>query len=177
MDGFIVGKNQPGIQYHVIGINGAHYSDFNKSVVFFQEMKLLQADLILVSLGTNEAVSSNITAQNLEIESTKFISNIRAAGVTCPIALVTPFDNYYRRNKPNYNIKKVQQGLLNSANKNEIACMDMYRISGGFGSATQWRNHGLIISDRIHYSAAGYRMQGKMIFNTLINSYLKYAKH
>ncbi|MBP6611525.1 MAG: hypothetical protein KA206_10615 [Paludibacter sp.] len=177
VDGFILGKNAKGIQYHVIGVNGAHYADYNKSDAFFSQMHLLQPDLILVSLGTNEGVNAGITAQVVEKEASKMLAKIRAAGVTCPVALLTPFDNYYRRRKPNSNLKKVQQGIRNAALNNNMTCIDMYSITGGYGSASEWRAKGLITSDRIHYSAAGYRLQGQLIFNTLINSYLNYAQH
>jgi len=69
----------------------------------------------------------------------------------------------------------VRNGLLAAAEKNNIACMDMYDISGGYGSAAEWRRRGLITADRIHYTVQGYTLQGKMIYNTLINSYSKYV--
>lgn len=177
IDGLVLGKNSQGIQYHVIGVNGAHFADFNSSATFYAEMHLLQPDLILVSLGTNEGVNAGITTQAVEREAANMLAKIRAAGVTCPVALLTPFDNYYRRRKSNSNLKKVQQGIRNAAQNNNMACLDMYGITGGFGSAEQWRAKSLLTSDRIHYTAAGYRLQGQLIFNTLINSYLNYAQH
>lgn len=177
VDGVVLGKNTKGIQYHVIGINGAHYSDYNKSDVFFTEMQFLHPDLVLISLGTNEGVNASITAQGVEIEASHMLANIRAAGISCPVVLITPFDNFYRRSKINIHLKKVQEGICKAAQHNNIAYIDMYSITGGQSSALQWRAQGLITSDRIHYNATGYRLQGKMIFNTLINSYLKYAKH
>lgn len=177
IDGFVLGKNAKGIQYHVIGINGAHYSDYNKYATFFAELQLLQPDLVLISLGTNEGVNAGITSQAVENEASRMIANMRAANISCPMALLTPFDNFYRRSKTNIYLNKVKQGICNAAQHNNIACIDMYSISGGQSSAIQWRSQGLITNDRIHYNAAGYRLQGKMIYNTLINSYLAHVKY
>lgn len=175
LDGLVLGNGEKGVQYHVIGINGAHYSDFNQSPVFFAEMPMLQPDVIVVSLGTNEGVNSQISEQAVIDEVDKMIRNIRLQGVSAPIVIVTPFDDYYRRKKFNPYLKIVRNGLLAATQKNNIACMDMYDISGGYGSAAEWRRRGLITSDRIHYTIKGYTLQGKMIYNALINSYLKYV--
>jgi lysophospholipase L1-like esterase len=159
----------------VVGINGAHYADYNHSPAFFAEMPLLQPDIIFVSLGTNEGVNSRVNAQIIVDEVDKMVRNIRSQGVDAPIVIITPFDNYYRRKKLNPYLKVVRNGLLAAAEKNNIACMDMYDISGGYGSAAEWRRRGLITADRIHYTVQGYTMQGKMIYNTLINSYSRYV--
>ena len=175
IDGVVLGNERKGIQYHVVGINGAHYADYNQSPVFFAEMPLLQPDIIFVSLGTNEGVNSRVSEKVVVDEVDKMVSNIRSQGVGAPIVIITPFDNYYRRKKLNPYLKVVRNGLLASAEKNNIACMDMYDISGGYGSAAEWRRRGLITADRIHYTVQGYTLQGKMIYNTLINSYSKYV--
>ncbi len=177
VDGVVLENNRKGIQYHVVGINGAHYSDYNQSSVFFAEMPLLQPDLILVSLGTNEGVNARISSEAVAGEVDKMVRNIRNQGISAPIVLITPFDNFYRRKKFNPYLSKVRTGLLAACEKNNIPCMDMYGISGGYGSAAEWRKRGLITSDRIHYTAQGYTLQGKMIYNTLINSYSKYVAH
>ena len=175
IDGIVLGNERKGIQYHVVGINGAHYADYNHSPVFFAEMPLLQPDVIFVSLGTNEGVNSRVSEKVVVDEVDKMVSNIRAQGVIAPIVIITPFDNFYRRKKFNPYLKVVRNGLLAAAEKNNIACMDMYDISGGYGSAAEWRRRGLITADRIHYTVQGYTLQGKMIYNTLINSYSKYV--
>jgi len=177
VDGIVLENEQKGVQYHVVGVNGAHYADFNQSPVFFAEMPLLQPDLILVSLGTNEGVNPRVSLQAVSNEVDKMVQNIRLQGVEAPIVLITPFDNFYRRKKFNSYLSVVRNGLLAAAEKNNIACMDMYGISGGYGSAAEWRSRGLITADRIHYTVKGYELQGKMIYNTLINSYLKYVGH
>jgi lysophospholipase L1-like esterase len=175
IDGLVLENESKGIQCHVVGINGAHYADYNHSPVFFVEMPLLQPDVIFVSLGTNEGVNSRVSEQAVMVEVDAMVRNVRSQGVDAPIVIITPFDNFYRRKKFNPYLKVVRNGLIAAAEKNNIACMDMYYISGGYGSAAEWRRRGLITADRIHYTVQGYTLQGKMIYNTLINSYSKYV--
>lgn len=175
VDGIVLENNLKGVEYHVVGVNGAHYADYNRSPVFFDEMPLLQPDLILISLGTNEGVNAHISTQSVVKEATAMIQNIRSRGIDAPIVLLTPFDNYYRRRKLNSYLSTVRKALLETCEIGNIACLDMYAISGGYGSAANWRKAGFMASDRIHYSVGGYTLQGKMIYKALINSYSKYA--
>lgn len=176
IDGVIGLNNQKGICYHSIGINGAHYADYNAAPVFFNEMKFLNPDLILVSLGTNEGVSSRNSAQYMTNEAGKFISTLRRNGINAPIAILTPFANY-RGRKPNPNLSIVSSGLVEASVKNDVACIHMFNISGGTQSASVWRSKGLLSNDRIHYKIAGYEMQAEFIYNTLLKSYLKYVNN
>lgn len=177
IDGVVLKNSNKGILYHVVGINGSHYTDYNQSPVFFAEMPLLQPDLIVISLGTNEGVNSRVSSQAVKNEVAKMMTNIRAVQQQVPVLIVTPFDNYYRRKKFNTYLGLVRKGLVEACREQNIACLDMYDITGAYKSAAVWKAQGLITSDRIHYSAQGYRLQGKMIYNALINSYSKYVAH
>lgn len=177
LDGIILTNEKKGILYHVVGINGAHYADFNQSQVFFSEMPLLQPDVVFVSLGTNEGVNSRVSSQSVTDEATKMVQNIRSQGLQAPILLITPFASYYRRKKPNPYLKVVQKGLIQAAEQTNSACLDMFEISGGTAAASEWRQLGLFANDRIHFTVKGYALQGKMIYNTLINCYTKYVGH
>ena len=55
LNGIVLENDQNGIIYHAIGVNGARFSDYNKCSLFFDQIQALQPDLIIVSLGTNEA--------------------------------------------------------------------------------------------------------------------------
>ena len=177
IDGIVLKNGNKGILYHVVGINGSHYADYNQSPVFFSEMPFLQPDLILISLGTNEGVNSRVTSQAIKKEVDRMIVNIRSAQKNVPVLILTPFDNYYRRKKFNTYLGLVRKGLVEACQEQNIACLDMYDITGAYKSAAIWKAKGLITADRIHYSAQGYRLQGKMIYNALLNSYSKYVAH
>jgi len=175
IDGFILRNQNPGIVYHTAGVNGAHFSDFNRSPVFFKQMSVLTPDLIIVSLGTNEGVSYRMTSQMIVNEVDKLLKSLADQGVFCPVLLVTPFDNYYRRKSFNKYLKTVNTGLIEAAKKNGLAYLDAYQITGGYGSAASWRRNGMLGRDRVHYTQAGYRLQGNILYQGLINSFNKWC--
>ncbi|MDZ4120969.1 MAG: hypothetical protein U1C33_01015, partial [Candidatus Cloacimonadaceae bacterium] len=53
--GIILEQNQPGLLYHSVGVNGATFGKFSAIDDFFSQIKLLNPDLIVISLGTNDA--------------------------------------------------------------------------------------------------------------------------
>ena len=55
LNGLILENNNSGILYHNIGVNGAKLSDYNKYPLFFEQLKSLNPDLIIIGLGTNES--------------------------------------------------------------------------------------------------------------------------
>lgn len=175
-DGLILENDTKGIRYDVVGVNGAHYVDYTTSKVFFRQIKLMQPDLIIVSLGTNEGVNQRITPESMHADVEKFVTQLRRADIRSDVLLLTPFDNYYRKRKPNPYLTIVSKGIVQASEQLSVACLDMYRITGGNGSALAWLRKGYLSHDRIHYTLSGYELQGKMIYNTLIKSYLS-SKH
>jgi lysophospholipase L1-like esterase len=137
---------------------------------------VLNPDLIIVSLGTNEGVSPRVTSQMMIAEVEKMLGFIRENNIHCPVLLVTPFDNYYRRKSFNRYLKIVCQGLIEAAEKNELPYIDAYAITGGYSSAAYWRRNGFLGSDRVHYTREGYKLQGKIIYQALVNSYSKWSQ-
>src|SRR5690606_14596933 len=55
LSGVVLEKDEPGILYHSIGVNGAKCSDYNKYPLFFEQLPALHPDMIVISLGTNES--------------------------------------------------------------------------------------------------------------------------
>ena len=49
-----------GVLYHMIGVNGATYDDYNNTEIFFNQLPYLKPDLIVASLGTNESFEDSV---------------------------------------------------------------------------------------------------------------------
>ena len=164
-----------GILYHSMGANGAHFTEYNRSPEFFTQLPCLQPDLIIISLGTNEGAARDITKQEVYENARQMIENIRATNPETPILLTTPVHNYYQKKYLNQRMKLVHEALLEVANDTKSAIIDLYAVGGGYGSCQLWKAEGLLRPDGVHFSAEGYRLQGDLIFNAIINSYLKYV--
>ncbi|MDR0873043.1 MAG: GDSL-type esterase/lipase family protein [Prevotellaceae bacterium] len=164
-----------GILYHSMGTNGAHFGDYNNSPEFFHQLADLSADLIIISLGTNEGAARDITQQIVYDNALKMIENIRVKHPDTPILLTTPTHNFYQKKYINPRIKIVEEGLLRAAADAHCAVIDLYAAGGGNGSCRQWRAQRLLRADGVHFTEEGYRLQGDLIYNAIIDTYIKYA--
>ena len=52
-----------GIVFNGVGVNGATYADFLKYPLQLEELKQVNPDVVMISLGTNESLST-ITKKN-----------------------------------------------------------------------------------------------------------------
>jgi lysophospholipase L1-like esterase len=158
-----------------VGINGAHFSDYNTSPLFFAQLSTLQPDLVIISLGTNEGANVKITVDEVVASVGTMVQKIRSLNPGACILITTPVDDFFRKKYKNPYLEAVQRALKQSAVAENVACWDMYTIGGGFGSCSGWRKAGLMQSDGVHFSKTGYALQGDLLYNAIIDSYRKYA--
>jgi lysophospholipase L1-like esterase len=175
VNGVILKNSLPGVLYHSVGINGAHFSDYTKSPLFFTQLKVLQPDLVIISLGTNEGANIKITEDEMAASITSMVQGIRDLNPQTCLLIATPADDYFRKKYKNPYLESVQRALLKTAAQLNVACWDMYSITGGYGSSTEWRKAAMLQRDGVHFNKQGYALQGELLYKALIDSYLKYA--
>ena len=175
VNGIILKNSLPGVLYHSVGINGAHFSDYNKSPLFFNQLKIIQPDLVIISLGTNEGANLKISEEEMVATIETMVQGIRTSNPKTCIIIATPADDYFRKKYKNPYLETVQRSLVKSAVQQNVACWDMYSITGGYGSCTEWRRAGMLQRDGVHFNKQGYALQGELLYKALIDSYLKYA--
>jgi len=175
INGVILQNSKPGVLYHSVGINGAHISDYNNSPLFYKQMKILTPDLVIISLGTNEGANIKVTEEEIIASVSAMVQSIMLVNPETCILITTPADDYFRKKYKNPYLEAVQRALVKSADLERVACWDLYNISGGYGSCTEWRKAALMQSDGVHFNKQGYTLQGSLLYKALIDSYLKYA--
>lgn len=160
--------NKRGVLYDVAGANGAEFLTYNQNGIFFKETPLLKPDLVIISLGTNEAFGylNKITFEN-NIDA--FISQIRTYNPNAEILITTPGDAMSRKRYHNQNIDTVRKILIDYAKANNIALWDFYSVMGGTGAIKKWFTKGLAQNDKVHLNKEGYLIQGYLFFNALMN--------
>ena len=157
-----------GLCYFMAGANGAEYATYNQKPEFFKETALLQPDLVIISLGTNEAfgyLDQNVFENNIDA----FISQIRWFNPTADILITTPGDALKKKRYLNPAIGKVCSILINYAASSNVAVWNLNTIMGGVGSMKKWYTAGLAQKDKIHYNRDGYYLQGFLLYNALMN--------
>jgi len=175
INGVVLQNSKPGILYHSIGINGAHFSDYNSSPLFYDQLSVLNPDLVIISLGTNEGANIKVTEDETISAVSTMVQNIRSKNPGVSILIATPADDYFRKKYKNPYLETVQRSLIKSAVAEKTACWDLYSVAGGYGSCIEWRKAAMLQHDGVHFNKQGYALQGFLLYKALIDSYLRYA--
>jgi lysophospholipase L1-like esterase len=169
IDGICLQREEPGIMYHSIGVNGAMYADFVRSDRFASSLAVLQPDLIILSFGTNEAQSAS-GPSSVETFMPEMVRQLQLYAPGAAIMLTTPADSYLRGRYNPY-LEEIAQIIRDYATQNNMPLWDLYQIGGGKRSASKWLSSGLLSRDKVHNTVAGYELQGKMLYQSLIKGY------
>lgn len=163
-------NSEPGILYHSIGVNGARYEQYNIAPLFWEQLPALNADLYIVSLGTNEAQAAAFDQSSFLQAVSTFLEKLKAVSPNATVLLTTTADSF-KGARPNSVLREINLSLFNYANTHNIPVWDLYRITNGYGSCNNWMKRGLMNSDRIHFTGEGYRIQGNLLFNAIAAGY------
>lgn len=164
-------SQEAGILYHMVGVNGAKFEHYNAARLFLEQVQVLDPDLIIVSLGTNESIGGGFSSQSFFDELDTFVHGLEQFLPHADILLTTPPDAIGYQGRPVGNVQKARNVLLQYALNNDLSCWNFYDIMGGSGSMQSWHEAGLAQRDRLHLSPSGYYLQGDMLFDALNQGY------
>jgi lysophospholipase L1-like esterase len=173
--GAMLQNGKPGVLLHTIGVNGARYEHFNNTPLLWQQLPELKADLVIVSLGTNEAQAAALDESAFLNQVKIFIEKIKTAFPGTAIIITTPQDSY-KGKRSNPVMRSVSLALASFCQQQNIGLWDLYKITNGYGSARYWLAKGLLNKDRVHFTQAGYTIQGKLLYQALAQGYNNYIK-
>lgn len=176
--GLLRETGRSGIVYHTIGINGAFTTNF-ANVMQAREVAKLKPDLIILSFGTNESQWRGYGTSRHESDMTMLINMLREFSPEAAILLTTPPGSYLRQRRKytiNPRTTSVAHTIVGYAKKNGFASWDLYTIVGGHNrAAINWFSNNYMRPDRIHFTEAGYRLQGNLLYEALIKAYNTYV--
>jgi len=167
-------NSQPGVLYHSIGVNGARYDQYNNANLFWQQLPALQADLYIVSLGTNEAQFSVFAEAAFLKNISTFLGKLQQASPHAAI-LITSAPDTYKARRSNTVLRALNRSLSAYCNKNDIPFWDLYSITNGYGSASSWSRRGLMTRDKVHFTPEGYQLQGNLLLMAIGKGYNAYS--
>ena len=175
LNGVVLESNNPGIIYHNIGVNGAKYSDYNKYPLFFNQLKALQPDLIIVSLGTNESYGKIAPLDYLR-QVQEFLLKVRTQNPEADVLIITPPPSFLPHHRLNTFVDEYAKSLVSYATLGQYAVWDLFQTLGGMHGVSKIYGKGLMNSDRVHYTTNGYQLQGNMLSNVLLNAFKEFNK-
>lgn len=163
-------NDEAGVLYHSIGVNGSRYEQYNIASLFWQQLAGLQADLYIISLGTNEAQAVIFNESDFRQQLSQMVAHIKNINPAAAILITTAAD-YFKGKKANNVLKQLNTSLTYYCNENRLPLWDLYRVTNGYGSCYGWFSKKLMNKDKIHFTADGYRLQGQLLFNALAKEY------
>lgn len=152
-------------------MNGVTYYHYNIAEEFWEQLPYLAPDLVIVSLGTNESVAGTFRDQEFSAEVKRFLDKMEGTLGRVPVILTTPADALKSRRYDNPAILKIKDILLETAAEKDLAVWDLNGAMGGPGAIKEWRAHQLAARDYLHFTKAGYSLQGELLFRALMRAY------
>ncbi|HPN26346.1 MAG TPA: GDSL-type esterase/lipase family protein [Candidatus Cloacimonas sp.] len=172
--GISLENNQPGLLYHSCGINGAGFYNLTAQSTLFEQIGLLNPDLIIISLGTNDAQGTyrnEVFSKNL----ISFMDKLKQYNPETPVLFTLPPDSY-KRGKHNSDLDKVEKVIIDYAKENHYAWWNLSIVMGGNNSVQKWRNQQMAANDMLHYTPKGYMLQGYLFYQAFIKSYKSFSE-
>lgn len=171
LSGFDLINEKPGYYFAPMGVNGASTESYLRCKMFVQQLKTIQPDLVILSLGVNDSQGKNFTAENYMANYDSLLSMIKEASPNTAIIFTTTSDNYIKRKSPNKKSITIEQATYKLAEKHKAAVWDLFAVMGGYKSIFKWYKAGLAQRDKVHFNAKGYRLIADLMFNGIYQSY------
>lgn len=173
--GFTLSNGQPGILYHSIGVNGAMFVNYTDES-YVRQLALFKPSLLIISLGTNETFGRRFSNEEFTGQIRAFLSLVKKYLPDTAILLTTPPEcfkrvwvNKRRTYVRNNFTERAADAIVKLAEKEGLACWDMFETTGGKDSSKKWFDGKWMGRDRIHYNKEGYYEQGTLLFKALMN--------
>lgn len=171
-------REQPGLVYHALGVNGASTKSFLRSENFIEQGAYLQPDLVIFGLGINDAYKpdSDWHPEEYKVRYDTLVQWFRTINPECEFIFMTNNDSYYKRRVPNDHALDVVRVMKQLSAEHNTAFWDLFGVMGGLNSIAIWQDKGLAKSDKIHFTNAGYRLNSDLLFWAIWEDYEKHLK-
>jgi lysophospholipase L1-like esterase len=164
-----------------------------------KSLAVLTPDLVIISLGTNEAFGRMTDATfyaNIDL----LINDIRKYNPQAEILLTTPSEcqrstyvtkavrrrgkgrrrrttTKVRTYQVNTNVNRMRNVIIKYGAEKQIPVYDFYEAAGGSGASAKWLQNRLLSSDRIHRTWAGYALEGELLYHALSDALVAQGEH
>jgi lysophospholipase L1-like esterase len=175
--GFWLENQLPGISYIDIGVNGASVPSYLKCGYLENDLSFVKPDLCIFSIGINDASGSNLDTTQFKNNYKELIRRIKSVAPDCAVLFTTNNDSYIRTRRNYHNNPNgllAQQAFYSLGKHYNTGIWDLFSFMGGLGSMKKWEQEGLAQKDKVHFTPAGYRLLGDLLYNALISEYVKY---
>lgn len=172
LNGAILSNDRPGVMVHAIGNNGATYQSYLKVPDFSKQLQALDPQLVIISMGTNEAFGNSVASVENHIH--RLVSAIKKDNPKAHILLTTPMECHKKSGNGyvvNPQVKQVRDIIMDYGKRHKVAVWDLYTVAGGDGASYHWLDAKLMNGrDHLHNLNAGYEVLGNLLAKALMGA-------
>ena len=168
-------KATSGIIYNAIGANGAKINDYNEAPLFWEQLPELKTDCYIIALGTNEAQNQTLTSELYTFQLKTMVDKIKNISPNAAIIIITPPVSYFKKIKPNKSLPVITAAIKEFCYQNNVALWNFFDISKGTRGTVAWRKLRLLNTDLVHFTNAGYSLQGALFADAFAKAYNNYT--
>lgn len=169
--GISLENDDPGVVYNAIGVNGAKLESYLRCSLFVPQLRTLDPDWVIISIGTNEGNTREFDEAAYRDNYRQLLDSVRLAAPGAAILLTVPNDSYLYKRFINKNTARIRQIIFEIARANGCGVWDFYSVMGGLNSVKAWYDQGLMNKDHIHFSKSGYLLKGDLFFSAFLSSW------
>jgi lysophospholipase L1-like esterase len=182
--GIVAERNQGGIVYDALGVNGARASrplgwDWN---IFSDSLRQRRPDLIVISYGSNEVGDADLDLAQYGRSFSELLRRMHQAAPQASLLVISPPDRARRlgdgKREEEWSEIDAMSGLVDTQREAALASgaafCDLYHAMGGAGSINRWAAPALSLAqpDHVHLTKAGYHLVADALYRAIETSYL-----
>jgi lysophospholipase L1-like esterase len=172
LDGLVLESGRRGVLWNESGVNGLAWSDLLKPTRMWRQLEALKPDLMVISLGTNDAWYNGYDANVFHDQVIEVLRRIRLVLPASEVLLTLPPDHALtvkkKKTAANPKLTSVLEIMRGICDSTGVTCSDLHLLMGGEGSWKTWTAQGLMAKDHVHYSKGGYIRQADLMSAELL---------
>jgi lysophospholipase L1-like esterase len=182
LTGILLDNRRAGFTFHSIGVNGAAVNDYLRCENFVRDLRMLHPDMVIFGIGINDAAAPNFDTADFHAAYRALVDSVRSVNPDCALVFITNNDSFRkvksgRKRRVHYEVNRnglaARDVFYRLASETGGAVWDQFEVMGGLKSMEKWQKNKLAQKDRVHFTAAGYRLIGDLLTNALFEELRK----
>ena len=128
----------------------------------------MMPDLVIFSIGINDIQGHEFDVHRFKADYRCLLRQVRDVNPHCAILFSGVNDSYFKGKYVNPHTAAIEKAFADLAHEFDGVFWDMYEEMGGYGSCDKWKEAGLMQPDRVHFTPAGYKRIGDMLFDAIM---------
>ncbi len=182
--GVAFGRDNPGLTYDSIGLNGASTTVMSRAfnpTTFAVSLEHRNPDLVVINYGTNESGFPSYVEKQYEGELIRAIGRVRSALPDASILIMSPMDRGERSGDTITTMRAIPEIVAiqqRVAEQTGCGFFNTYQAMGGNGTMARWYDHhpAMVGADLIHPSPQGAHIVAQLLTGQLLIGYERYMQ-